>query len=227
MSEKQITYSQSGEDILISFIFDTLQIKTRRYLDIGTNDPIHLNNTYLFYSQGYSGICVEPDPNLFSQIKKLRSRDKIIQAGIGDRKKKLPFFLMDPHTLNTFSEKEAATYQKYYPWSSVREVADIKLIPINDVLKKYFKDGIDFLSIDTEGLDQEIIESINFKKYRPLTICVETAVYKNQKTLSKNKKIINFLKRQGYFVYADTFVNSIFVDYDAWITNNGPKLEGY
>lgn len=227
MDYGKVSYSQSGEDLLVDYIFDTLQVKSRRYLDIGTNDPVHLNNTYLFYSKGFSGVCVEPDPDLCKKIRDKRPRDKIVQVGVGNSKKKLPFILMEPHTLNTFSGKEAEMYQKFYPWASVREVVKIKLVPVNSILKKYFKDGIDFLSIDTEGLDQEIIESIDFMKYRPLVVSVETAVYKNKNTLKKNSEIINFLKQHNYFVYADTFVNSILVDYEAWKTNKGARLEGY
>jgi FkbM family methyltransferase len=227
MSKAKISYSQSGEDIIVAYIFDAMQIKTRHYLDIGTNDPVHLNNTYLFYSQGFSGVCVEPDPDLCKIISKERPRDKVIQVGIGDKKEKLPFYMMEPHTLNTFSKKEAAAYQEHYPWTSVRKVTKINLIPVNDVLKKYFKKGLDFLSIDTEGLDQEIIENIDFKKHRPVVICVETAVYKDKKTLKKNTGIINFLRKQNYFVYADTFVNAILVDYEAWLSSNGSILEGY
>lgn len=227
MSGHKISYSQSGEDLIIDFIFDSMQIKSRRYLDIGTNDPAQLNNTYLFYTRGHKGVCVEPDPDLVSVIEKLRPNDQVLGVGVGQKEGKLPFYQMDPHTLSTFSKKEAETYQKYYPWSRIVRTKKISVISINDILKKYFNDGLDFLSIDTEGLDSQIIKSLDFEKYQPIVICIETAVYKDKSTLTKNRNVIEYLKSKGYFVYADTFVNSIMVNYETWQRKNGSSLEGY
>ena len=71
----------------------------------------------------------------------------------------------------------------------------------------------DFLSIDVEGLDIEIIKSIDFVKYRPKVICVETIQFspKGNENI-KNYDIINYLKEMNYYLYADTNINSIFID---------------
>jgi hypothetical protein len=68
----KISYSQSGEDLILDFLLYDLNIKPITYLDIGTNDPIEINNTYLFYTKGYSGVCVEPNPIMFEKIKRFR-----------------------------------------------------------------------------------------------------------------------------------------------------------
>jgi len=222
------SYSQSGEDLIVDFIFDTLKINTRHYLDVGAHDPTNLSNTYLFYSRGHRGVAVEPDPDLVNVFTKQRPEDTCLNVGVGEKKqRKVPFYLMEPSTLNTFSEKEAQTYQKYYPWTSLRKIVKMPIVNINDVVKKHFKDGLDFLSIDTEGLDTAIIKSIDFKKYQPTVICVETAVYTGKSSLTKNQEIITYLRHNNYFVYADTFVNTIFVHYQIWHTHGGATLEGF
>ena len=227
MSSINQTYSQSGEDVIVDFIFNTLQIKTRRYLDVGAHDPVALNNTYYFYKKGHHGVCIEPDPDLAKAFAGKRPKDMVLQIGVSNEETTQPFYLMEPSTLNTFSKKEASIYQKYYPWTKMSKVIRVKLVNINSIIKKYFKDGLDFVSIDTEGYDEKIIKSVNFKKYRPLVICVESAVYSGDKSLTKNSSLINFMHKQNYFTYADTFVNTILVDYVAWQKHGGPLLKGF
>lgn len=222
------SYSQSGEDIIIDFIFDTLTYKERKYLDIGAHHPSYLSNTYLFYLKGFNGVCVEPDPTLFKVIKKERPNDKCLQVGIDNKNnKKAKFYIMDPPTLNTFSEKEVEVYKEYYPWSKVVKEVKVPLVNIKDIIAKYFKKGLDILSVDTEGLDLEIIKGIDLEVCRPKVICVETATYLDKNTLAKNHDVIKYLLDKDYFVYADTFINTIFVDKHFWKDNNGPKLERF
>ena len=66
--------------------------------------------------------------------------------------------------------------------------------------------------MDVEGLDLEILRGIDFLKYRPVAVCVETVNFTFDHKKMKNKDIINFMESQGYFVYADTGINSIFAD---------------
>jgi hypothetical protein len=135
--------------------------------------------------------------------------------------------LLDPSTLNTFSEKEVALYQEHYPWVKVRDTIKVNLFDVNNILKQHFKNGVDLVSVDTEGMDFEIIKGIDFGTYKPTVICVETAVYTKGHALKKNSEIVDYLRDKGYFVYADTFVNTIFVDYETWKKTNGTQLEGF
>ena len=96
-SYKRISYSQGGEDIIVSDILKSLKIGKPYYLDIGTYHPSILNNTYLLYLQGGRGVCVEPDPECFSRIAKRRNRDICLNVGIGtDRKQAKKFFVLKP-----------------------------------------------------------------------------------------------------------------------------------
>lgn len=224
----KMSFSQSGEDHIIDFIFDTVQVVSRRFLDIGAHDATYLSNTYYFYEKGFTGVCVEPDPVLCKAIKAARPKDTCLAVGIGNGSlKRAPFYIMDPPTLNTFSKKEASIYQKFYPWSKIVKKTSVRLVDINSIIRKYFKQGLDILSVDTEGMDLEIIKSIDFTNHKPRVICVETAIYSDKRTLSKNHKLIHHLLLNGYFVYADTFVNTIFVNDAFWKENNGPVLEGF
>ena len=75
----------------------------------------------------------------------------------------------------------------------------------------------DLLFLDAEGVDELIIKSIDYENNFPIIICAETISYSKGNNGVKNKELITFLESKGYFMYADTYINSIFVKKDIWI----------
>ena len=75
----------------------------------------------------------------------------------------------------------------------------------------------DFLSLDVEGLDFDILSSIDYDANYHKVICVETIEYTPDGTGGKNNDIIQFLLSKNYFVFADTFINTIFVHNNFWL----------
>ena len=215
---KAVSYSQCGEDLIVSFLMKLLGISRPSYLDIGAHHPTYLSNTYLFYQRGCRGVCVEPDPELFKKIKRKRTGDKCLNVGIGsdaDAVSEMDFFIMSSRTLNTFSKAEAERYQSYGN-QKIKRVISIPLIPVNDAIGKYFPTAPNFVSLDVEGLDFQIIQSIDFNKYRPEVFCIETLSYTENRTERKLNEIIDLMHQKHYVTYADTYINTIFVDQDAW-----------
>jgi FkbM family methyltransferase len=214
------SYSQCGEDIILDYLIDALKIKNLRYLDIGANDPIIFNNTYLFYCKGYRGVCIEPDPISFHHLQKIRKEDKCFNIGIGIDKeiKYAKFFMMTSSTLNTFSEERANNYVKSecYGKQTIERVANVKLVPINEILRSCFNPWPNLVSLDVEGLEFSILKTIDFTEFRPELFCIETAFYAGNKSLHKTEDIIRFMESNGYYLYADTFINSIFVEDQIW-----------
>lgn len=212
------SYSQLGEDLIINFIFKNLQIEKPTYIDIGTNDPIKLNNTYLFYKKRSRGICVEPDPELFKKIKKERPRDICLNIGIGtEENSQADYYIMDSDVLNTFSKDEADNLEKTTK-KKVEKIIQIPLVPLNKIIKENFNgETPNFMSLDTEGFDFGILKSIDFNKFRPEVICVETLTYTENKSERKEQEIIDFMIEKGYYVHADTYINTIFVDKQKWL----------
>jgi FkbM family methyltransferase len=212
----QSSYSQCGEDRIMSHLAEWLNIKKPTYLDIGAHDPVYLNNTYLFYQKGCQGVLVEPDPALFDKIAKARPQDTCLNIGISSHSEEMAdFYVMDVPTLNTFSREEAERYCSYGE-RRIAKVIQIPLISVNDIIKKHFVAAPDILSLDVEGLDYEILTAIDFTRFRPNIICVETLTYTEDNTEKKLTNIIEFMKSVGYLSYADTFINTIFVSREAW-----------
>lgn len=209
------SYSQSGEDLIVRYVFDILKIPSPTYLDIGAHHPIYLSNTYIFYKGGSKGVNIEPDPQLFSNINKIRQRDTNLNIGIADKKDVLDFYVMTTPTLNTFSLEEAKKAESKK--IKIDKVIQVQVIPVDDILNKHFAYAApDFLSLDVEGLDLKILQAFNFKKFRPKVICVETITYSDKRNGQKIKEIELLLIEQGYFAYAGTHINTIFVDKAIW-----------
>ncbi|MDB5118032.1 MAG: SAM-dependent methyltransferase [Mucilaginibacter sp.] len=211
-------YSQLGEDLIVRHIFSQLGIYSPFYIDIGAHHPSFLNNTFLFYRNGASGLNIEPDPFLFKEIAKRRPRDINLNVGVSfnGQEEKIDFYIMSARSLNTFSKAEAERVQAFGSYS-ITEVTKVSTANINNLFKNYFKDGrIDFLTVDVEGLDFEIIKTIDFDLIKPKVICVETLSYAEDKSEQKNHTLIDYIIAKNYFVYADTYVNTILVDATVW-----------
>lgn len=215
----KISYSQCGEDIILRYLFTVLGISKVSYLDVGAHHPTYLSNTYLFYENGGNGVCVEPDPSLFEVFGKQRPGDITLNCGVGITTGEADFFVMSTSTLNTFSKEEAERYQSYGQQRIMKTIR-IKLETINEIIRQQFEKSPNLVSLDVEGLDYLIMQSFDFKKYRPEVFCLETLSYTEDKSERKLTEIIELMHANGYLTYADTYINTIFVDAAAW--NNRP-----
>ena len=206
------SYAQAGEDKILNQLFCSMGITKPNYLDIGANLPNVNNNTYLFFESGGTGVCVEADPELFGHLSKVRKTDTCLNIGITyDNRREAEFYIFDLPSLNTLSKKEAEFREKNGTYK-VKKTIKIPLKTINEVLDEYFVRTPDLISIDVEGIDLEILRSLNFDKHRPLAICAETITYSETRKERKMTEISDFMISKGYFVYADTHINTIFVD---------------
>lgn len=122
------------------------------------------------------------------------------------------FFVMDPPTLNTFSRQEMERYVAM--GHQLSNTLQVELKNINTILD--MAGELDFMNLDIEGLDKTILEMVDWKRYRPACICVETLTYETQQEPRKLNDIIEMMLTQNYILYADTFINSIFVDRHRW-----------
>jgi len=213
----KISYSQTGEDLIVKFIFDAIGIQMPTYIDIGAYHPEHLSNTALFYRNGCRGINIEPDPTLFERFKLERSEDINLNLGISNVAGEIDFYILSTPTLNTFSKDEAerCTQQgSHHIVSIAKTTVDV----ISNVIYQYCEGHFPkFLSLDVEGLDLQILQSIKYNQSSPVVICVETISFSETGNGEKDRRILDFLESKGYMVYADTYINTIFVKKSEWV----------
>ena len=212
------SWSQCGEDLILRYLFDLLRIARPSYIDIGAHHPYYYNNTYLFYRQGSRGVNVEPDPSLHSHLLRNRRHDVNLNIGIGPRAAELDFYVMSSRTLNTFSASEAHKHVDEHGLNIV-DTLRIKVQTFAHTVDAHMQRTPDLVSLDVEGLDLDILRSIDFSRYRPHVFCVETVSYAERDGSGvKNAPIHELMLQSGYKLYADTYINSIYVAESSWRT---------
>jgi FkbM family methyltransferase len=203
----EVSFSQSGEDILSLYALRRLGIEVPSYVDIGANHPVKFSNTYLMYLLGGRGINIEPDPEAAGAIRRARSRDVTINAGVAADEGEKEFFIMSTNVANTFIRSEAEELERR-DGNRIRRVVRVPIRNVRNLLAEY-SFVPDFMSLDVEGMDLEILQSMDWDQCRPKVICVETIDYFTQQ---KRPEILRFLEERDYVLHADTFINSIFKD---------------
>lgn len=213
------SYSQAGEDVVLSFLFADKKMSKVSYLDIGTNIPDQCNNTYLLYKMGNRGVCVEADKTLIPMIQKVRPYDKILNVGVAvSDYDDADFYIFDISAINTFDKDEAERRAAHGTYR-IKEVVKVPLKNINKIIEENFTTFPEFLSIDIEGLDLDVLKSLDFDQFPIPVICVETCTYSENHVRPKDYSIVEFVTSKGYKVYADTYINTIFVNKD-WFYKN-------
>lgn len=216
---RKTSFSQCGEDLIVKYIFNLRGINKPSYIDIGANSPFFLNNTAIFYKEGCRGINIDANPALIELFNKERPGDININIGIGNQNSKLEFYIMKDDTLSTFSKIEFERMQSV--GLELREKVEVSVRTIQDVLAEYNNNIFpDFLSLDVEGLDLDILHSIDFDKHHPKVICVEAAEYSKIGAGKRREEVIDFVASKGYYEYANTNLNAIMVKNEFWFLNS-------
>lgn len=204
------TYSQYGEDLIIDQL---LEYKEHgNYIDIGAYDPFRFSNTHRFYKKGWRGINIEPDQKRFKKFIKFRPHDINLNIGIGLFNKKIKFYVFEPDTLSTFSKKESISYQKLGFRLVEEKFVEVKKLDF--IINKYQKEKvIDFISIDTEGGELNVLKSNNWNKFRPRIICIESFSFESAiKGGKERKELGRFLLSKGYKQVYRNSTNIIYID---------------
>jgi len=204
----RLSYSQEGEDLLLARIFDPVK-KDGFYVDVGAHHPVRYSNTYYFYRRGWRGINIDPIPGTVKLFKRMRPRDIAVECGIGPKKGVLRYYIFNEPALNTFSKAEARK-KDHEPYRILDEIK-VPVVTLADLLEQYLPEGanIDFMSIDTEGMDYEVIASNDWTRFCPSVVMIEllNTSIENLSTSPSAK----LLDRYGYRVFAKTCNTYFFV----------------
>ena len=200
------SYSGEGEDLILAKLFDGK--KNGFFIDVGCYHPKINSNTYYFYKKGWSGINIDANPESILKFNRFRKRDVNINAGISQSQNSLIYYQFSESAVNTFS-KELCEERKKISWLKFIGSTEIKTISLAEVLKKQnIKTEINFLDIDVEGLDLEVLKSNDWDLFKPNVILVE-----DQNTKAKSFEeldIFKYLSQLNYKLVAKTFSTLIF-----------------
>jgi FkbM family methyltransferase len=200
VSAKRTFYSLEGEDIVLNNIFNN-QAKGF-YIDIGANHPKMHSNTYLFYKKGWRGINVDAAPGSMNMFNIFRSRDINIEKPVSDKIEKLKYYMFDQSRVNSFSESLAKERTETTPYKII-DIVEIETSTLKKILDEHLPENtvIDFISIDVEGYDFNVLLSNDWEKYIPRVIVIEELESVDK---GSSPSIYGFLTSKGYNLIAKT-----------------------
>ncbi len=198
-------YSQFGEDIAVSTM---LKKNNGFYVDVGAHHPKRYSNTYLLYKKGWRGINIDANPHTITLFNRARPEDRNICVGVG-RRGELEYYSFSDPAVNTFIESEAEKWMGKN-WITFLGKKSIPVRPLKDILTECGAiPVIDFLSIDVEGMDFDVLQSFDWTGPKPTLIAIESHMFDSRKPLED--AVYRFLvSKQGYRLEAHMGPSLIF-----------------
>ncbi len=217
-------YAQGGEDAIVSKTFAyLLPVQKGFYVDIGAYHPFQHSNTYLLYKSGWRGINIDPRPGSKDLFDKYRKGDINIEAGIASQNGKMTYYILkDAATMNTFSRKNL---EKLNLLDRVKATVDIPVYTYETMLKQYNgTQSVDYLNIDAEGFEMDILTGINFERSAPKVISIEqNDILSLSDVLST--PVALFLKEKKYTAFAKNLlvrnISTVFYIRDEYTGGSG------
>lgn len=208
------SYAQEGEDILLKRIFEYRNINNGGfYVDVGAHHPQRFSNTYFFYKRGWNGINIDATPFSMKLFNELRKRDINLEFAVSDKQETLTYYMFNEPALNSF-DKELSLKRNLLEHYSILETKNINTITLENILDKYLpkNQDIDFLSIDVEGFDFQVLKSNNWEKYSPKVVLIEI-LSKDIESMIGSEVYI-YMKKLNYKYYAKSVHTHFFIKED-------------
>lgn len=168
-----LSYAQHFEDVYLMRCFR--ERKDGFYIDVGAGHPVIDNVSFAFYLKGWHGITVEPNPALARLSRALRPRDTGAETLVGAVPGKAKFYLVDDfHGLSTtIGENARAAAENYGKKSNELE---LPVTTLAELCRKHAPKSIEFLKVDVEGAEKDVLEGADWKAYRPRVVVIEATM---------------------------------------------------
>lgn len=195
----ELSYSQNLEDYHLSLAFAGQTTGT--YIDVGAGHPIADNVSFWFYERGWQGVVVEPQAELAALYQRLRPRDIAVRALVGRQCGEIDFHVVDRlHGFSTTREDVAQAAQAFgVNYQTVR----MSVVTLAKLCESHDLGSIDFLKIDVEGAERDVLFGGDWERFRPKVVVAEAVAPMTSEPSWQDWE--PFLIAQGYrFVLFDT-----------------------
>jgi FkbM family methyltransferase len=164
-----ISYAQNREDVRLARVFDAA---TGFYIDIGASDGVQASVTRHFYARGWRGINVEPREAPFAELQRARPRDVNVRAAVSDAAGTRVLHEPDPRA-GTCATIHAAQADALGALGVPLTARVVEATTLATLCEAHAPEVIDFLSIDVEGHEREVIAGGDWRRWRPRVVVVE------------------------------------------------------
>lgn len=164
-----ISYAQNFEDVMLARAFRTRE--TGFYIDIGAMDPSHDSVTKHFYDLGWSGINVEPDHRFYEKLVAERPRDVNLELAVGDAEEERIMYMFETSGISTFNPTARDRFAEagHSHQEAIRQTTTLARI-----CEQYCQGPIDFLKVDVEGWEEQVLSGADWAKFRPIMAVIES-----------------------------------------------------
>ncbi len=166
-------YSQAGEDAIVwKVASEVLKIESGIYVDVGAFHPYKHSNTYLLYKAGWHGLNIDPRPGTKKLFEKYRPKDTSLEVGVGGRNSEMDYHILSSNsTMNSFS---IDNLKRLGVEGQITKTVRVPVYRLDHILSLHPEySAIDYLNIDAEGLELEILTSLDYERNRPKIISIE------------------------------------------------------
>ncbi len=188
------SFSFTGEDRILEGLLKPIITENGFYVDVGCNHPIFLSNSYGFYRKGWKGICVDANKELIKKYRYYRPKDIAVCALVSDQTQELTFHNSQNDVLSTVEMSNVELMRQEGLSYNLSRMIPQTLTAI--LQKCNAPPQFEFLSIDVEEHDLNVLMSLDLNKFKPNVIVVEDESF--DPVDPKNNRIYNYLKQWNY-----------------------------
>ena len=164
-----LSYAQNSEDVLLSRIFKG---ESGTYVDVGACHPIIDSVTYAFYKRGWTGINFEPTLTMFERLEAVRPRDNNLNLAVSNENGSGVFYECPSHL--PLSTMNAVVAEEIRQSGGVLEERPIQVQTLSAALTEQGVEDIDFLKVDVEGHEMEVLSGNDWARFRPTVLVIES-----------------------------------------------------
>ena len=192
----RLAYSHWGIDLIITKLLNSKNKGI--YIDVGCHHPFLNNHSYLLYKSGWEGINIDIDYNSIDMFNFFRKSDVNIQTAVTNHKGEVDLYFYHNRAAKNTISKEFG--------SNAKEKKKINSDTLNNIIEnsKFKNSKIDFVSIDVEGNEMNVLNGFNLKKYKPKLILLEFIIPNKKEFYEKdineitNSEVYKFLIKNDY-----------------------------
>ena len=210
------SFSEHGEDRVLSALLQRRSqqhgeaaVERGFYVDVGAFSPKQYSNTYSFYRAGWRGISIDATPGSMAVFDRARPRDINIECVVSDCADELTFYTFgNPTVVNTLSPVHAAQFERTL--GVAPKTVAVRPRSLASLLDEHLPvdQEIDFMSVDAETHDLQVLQSNDWARYRPKLVIVE--VLSSDHDDMRSSDVCAFMIAQGYAIVAWVYPNVIF-----------------
>ena len=205
----ELSYSHFGEDLIVlKLLRDRAGAPDKGvYVDVGAFDPVFFSNTLLLHKHGWKGINIDANRQRVELLRRRRPADVNLCAVVSNSHRAVRYLRYPTEGLNRVVEVNAPAAENMQGESPTGS-EDMATCTLAELLDRHLPTGasIDFLNVDCEGEDLNVLDSLHWDKWRPRVVAAEA------NTPPERERLLEFMQAHGYAMAAQVLVTLIFLD---------------